>query len=486
MAFIPSPASSGGGGGTIKLGYGAKGPVAKYVMVSTHSSILSVRYFDQDFGNMVPQFDQHEVNTTGSFVNEHSGHFHIESGSQTYSHYQATAYGMYANRQTSSQVSSSSNMPPMSASMMSQVGSPYVGHYSDGSFSNKGVAPSGGGIQWARTLINSDHTDKSICYSMKGDYLAAVDLGMMSHSEYSNSGHQRADTQRQQISALTGGLAPGFSMSASMSHNASYNHKRKELLIASLRNSNGEYHITIYTGIDFDANPSPKAAFAAAGVGKQQNFIVNIGSNWNLNNNETYYNPWFVLCNDGGIRVASWQESNGMKWWRFDRLTSGGTQTGTYQGGTSGTTSYGQNQGIQFGTSMVQSTDGKTIAIQAPYYYYHAGCVSVVFDKTNSNTSPIQAQSTSSADVRYWVPYRDDGLAFYQGGNGYAGNYSGISIEKIVTRRQSIETGTDANIIMDTGQSIYFPVFNNPNTTNYPGLIPTTDYHMHPYNFGAR
>ena len=303
-------------------------------------------------------------------------------------------------------------------------------------------------------------------------------------SNNDTTAHDAVGTQPQQMSSLSGSLALGFSIPSQQSHHASYNLKRKELIVFGMKNA-GIYTCTIYTGIEFDANPSPKAAFAAAGVGKQTHFDVTL-PNWAVNDNETYYNVYMVLCNDGGVRVATWQKNNGFKNYRFTPPTNGAALDATYIGQTTGTTSYGADSGNVYGTSMLQTVDRKTVCVMAPYYYYHSGCMAFILDKVNSNSTVIDIQDTSSGNSRYLIPYRDDGFALFKSDNNYSSNYTAGTIQDRITRISSLETGSLANLEKRVSLVQYMTKYLYPNTTNYPMLIPVTDYHSHPYNYGAR
>ena len=487
MAFIPSPASTGGGGGLIKTGYGGLGSPAKYVWLSTYSNRMHVWYLDQDFNSIVPRVNQYnEASTPSSYINPHGGYVYLPTSNQTYANAGATGYAQHSNRNSGGQVSSSSAFPPMSASMMSNKGNPFVGHYASGSWCDMMEHGNGIGISYSRHYFNSDHPDKRINYAMFGATIRAKDLGLSSQTNHDTEAHDADGTVRQRLDLLTGSLAPGFTFHNNQNHNASYNHKLKKLLVFS-NNGNNAFNCVIYTGIDFEANPSPKAAFAAAGVGRETPFSISLPS-WGLTNNETRYNLHMILCNNGGIRVASWQQANGLRAWKFDPPSDGSAVSPTYLGGTTGTTSYGADQGTEYGASMITSTDGKTVCIMAPYYYYHAGCMAHFLDKVNSNSTISVIQDTQSGDVRYAVPYRDDGFAFFQGGNIYANSSGGGYISQWVTRTSSNETATSGinNLKHTTNPSQMFHKFHVENTTTYPTLFQCTDYHAHPYNYSAR
>lgn len=485
MAFIPSPASGGGGGGIIKTGYGGLGSPAKYVWLSTYSGQMHAWYLDQDFNSIVPRVNQfNHSSTPSSYINPHGGYIYLPSSNQPYANVGATGYGQHSNRNTSSQVGSSSSYPPMSASMMSNKGNAYVGHYANGSWCDLMEHGAGYGIAYSRHYFNSDHTNKRINYAMFAGQIRAKDLGSSSQTNHNSEAHDAEGTARQDVTQLTGSLAPTFTFPSAQNHNASYNHKLKKLLVFA-NNGGSAFNCVIYTGIDFDANPSPKAAFAAAGVGRETPFSISV-SNWGVTNNETRYNAHMILCNDGGVRFASWQQGSGLRAWRFDPPSDGSALTPTYIGGTVGTTSYGADQGTEYGTSMLESTDGKTVCIQAPYYYYHAGCNAHFLDKVNSNSTITSIQDQNTGDVRYVIPYRDDGFCFYQGGNIYSNNPGGGYISQWVTRVSSTETGSINNLKHTTSPSQHFHKFHVENTTSYPALFQCTDYRAHPYNHNGR
>lgn len=93
---------------------------------------------------------------------------------------------------------------------------------------------------------------------------------------------------------------------------------------------------------------------------------------------------------------------------------------------------------------MITSTDGKTVCIMAPYYYYHAGCMAHFLDKVNSNSTISVIQDTQSGDVRYAVPYRDDGFAFSKAGTSTqtvlaVGTYPSGLREQVPTKLLQVE-----------------------------------------------
>ncbi len=486
MAFIPSPASSGGGGGLIKTGYGGWGAPAKYVFISTHQGLFSMWNLDQDFNNIVPQMDQYGQNNPSQYINPHSGHMYYPTGNQNFGNQGSSAYGQHNSFMTQSQLSSGSNHPVMSASMLSVTGSPYAGHYSSGAMCDMINPPGVTAIWYNRMIFNSDHTDKSINYTMYGPVLRAKNIGLGKNANHDTEGHDASGTRRQNLSQLTGNLALTYTIDGSQNHNASYNNKLKKLLVFSNNGNNGNCNVTIYSGIDFDKNPSPKAAFEAAGVTKTPDFAISMSAQWSNSNNETKHNTYMILCNDGNVRVASWHQGSGFKTWRFTPPTDGAFVSPTYITAISGTTSYGSDHGSEFGTSMIQSTDGKTVCVMAPYYYYHAGCVALFLDKVNANSSIPNHQQSNTSDAYYFVPYRDDGFALFQGGNIYSSSSGGGYIKQRVVRRTSIETGAVDNIYKESTGSQFHLKFNQPATTNYPMLVPCTDFHSHPYNYGSR
>ena len=422
-----------------------------------------------------------------SHINAHSGLYHQPSGNQNYANAGALGF-QHSNKNTSGNVGSTSSFPPMSASMMSDTGSPFVGLYSNGSMCDMLEYGGAAAVWYNRMTFNSDHKDNSIQYAIYGSTIRARDLGLGKQTAHFSTNHDATGTRQINLSSLTGGLAHGFtSVNGSQIRNASYNNTLKKFLFFSNTNSNSNnFECVIYSGVDFDANPSPKAAFEAAGVTRGTPFTIGL-NNWANTQNETRNNLVMILCDDGGVRVGSWQLANGLRAWRFVPTTDGSSPTITYIGATTGTTSYGSDNGTEYGFSMIQSTDRKSICLMAPYYYYHAGCMAHFHDKVNSQSNVATIQDTNSSNVQYAIPWRDDGFAFFNGGNIYNSSSGGGSITHRIVRQSSTPTGAGVSnlISMNTGHQ-YFHKFHTTGTTNYPNLFACTDYHSHPYNYGAR
>lgn len=300
-----------------------------------------------------------------------------------------------------------------------------------------------------RCAIVSDHSDKRTAYILYGSSIIAVDR---LHGGYPFS---KQGTAAFVVSSLNG----------SMNGSGAYNNVRKELTILSY-NGVGSYNVITYTGVDFDAYPSPAAALAAGGVARV-NSTVTIPS-WDVSDTESYYNPKIVVADNGDMWIAvQYAASN----YRLYKATRSGTTTVTavVQQSFSLSTQYGSASGVAFGQRSITSRNGQTVCLFGNYYYYGAGLSAFMIDKTNNVFTGYQ-NTTSGAGLQP-LPFKDDGWAFWFAGNVYASNYAGGYIDRIYERQ------TTGNFAI-TGQTVLMPYFTGPNTTNYPGFTQVTDYNL--------
>jgi hypothetical protein len=262
-------------------------------------------------------------------------------------------------------------------------------------------------------------------------------------------------------------------VNTSMWGSASYNKTRNELVILSYVGSSGAFKLITYKGIDFDMYPSPHLAFTATGVTRTEIPSFTLGTNWLVNDNESYYNIKPVLTDDGTIFTTVMFTNNNFSIYKTLRSSDATTVTSSVYQTTYGlTTSYGKDQDIYYGQRTIGSRDGNAVIAFCPYYYYGSGIYSYVIDRTNNTYyQPTFLNSTSSSMGLIPVPYGDDGFAVFYCGNGYSGNANGNYITGICNRN-----GT--GVFEQSGTNIYMPYHTGPNTTNYPGFTQVTDYAM--------
>ena len=305
--------------------------------------------------------------------------------------------------------------------------------------------------------VNSNHKDQSIVYIMQGGTFRAISR---IDGDYS---YNRRGTSAFSISGVD----------SNMWGSASYNNTRKELIILSYVNSNGQYKLITYKGIDFDKYPSPHLAFTAPGVTRTEVSNFTLGANWSVNNNESYYQLKPVLTDNGDIFTTVFFTSSNFAMYKTVRSADATSVTSsTYQTTYSLTTSYGREQGIYYGNKAMQSRDGNAVLTFVPYYYYGAGIYSYIVDRIkNTYYQPTFMNSGNSSDGLQPVPYGDDGFATFYCGNGYAGNYTGNYITGMCNRNGS-------GNFEQSGTNIYMPYHTGPNTTNYPGFTQVVDYSM--------
>jgi len=259
------------------------------------------------------------------------------------------------------------------------------------------------------------------------------------------------------------------SLNSTMQGSASYHIKRKELTILSYVSSSGSFNCFTYQNVDFDAYPDPFVALNRPEV-VRVDATLNLGSNWAVNDNESYYNLKPITTDNGNVYVTVFFTSNSLTLYRFTRSGTSAI-TGTYITALSTTTSYGRDQGDRFGQKTITSRDGTSVAAFCPYYYYGAGIKCYMIDKTN-NTYTTYAQNGSGPGVAC-MPYGDSSWGFWYNGNSYASNYSGgYMIAQYIKRSTGGFASNDG--------AYYAPYHPGPNTTNYPAMTQVTDYMLLP------
>jgi hypothetical protein len=303
--------------------------------------------------------------------------------------------------------------------------------------------------------INSDHLNKRIVYILTSGVIRAVDRLYGSHS-YSMAGMTDFT-----VSSLT----------SSMQGSASYHRARKELTILSYASSGGSFNCFTYQNVDFDAYPSPSVALSRPEV-VRVDATLSLASNWQTNNNESYYNLKPITTDNGNVYVSVFFSSTGFYLYRFTRSGTSAI-TGTYIANQAVTTSYGRDQGIAFGQRQITSRDGTSVATFCPYYYYGSGVRCYMIDKTN-NTYTAYGNADTTNGVQC-IPYGDSSWMFYYAGNGYAGNYTGAYIIS-----QYIKQGGASGGHVNQNGCYYIPYWPVTNTTNYPGMGQVVDYMLLP------
>lgn len=326
--------------------------------------------------------------------------------------------------------------------------------YSDGSFGRcSRMSGNASNKQYLNAYaINSDVSDKRNVYIVYNGLLRCVDR------LYGSYNSDKPGTLAYSVPGLI----------ASMQGSASYNKARKELTFLSMVSPSGAYQIITYANVDLDAYPSPTAALTAAGV------TITLASlsipSWNVNNAESYYNIKPIVSADGSIFISVMFTSSDFA---LFKVTRNGTTavSATRQTTMSITTSYGLDQGFYYGQRQITSKDGTSVATFCPYYYYGAGIMCYMIDKTNNTFTTYTNTDTSSG--YHCVPYKDSGWAIWFCGNAYASNYSGGYFASVYSRSTS-------NLLASIGATVYATHFTGPSTTNYPGMTQVTDYVLLP------
>jgi hypothetical protein len=192
-----------------------------------------------------------------------------------------------------------------------------------------------------------------------------------------------------------------------------------------------------------------------------------MSSNWNVNNNESYYNLKPIVTDNGKVYVTVFFTSSNFTLYEFTRSGTSAV-TATYVTTHSLTTSYGREQGYPtYGQRQITSRDGTTVCTFCPYYYYGAGGAFYMIDKTNNTYVGWLYTDTSIAMQP--MPYANNGWTFVYAGNGYASNYSGNYVQRTYERGGS-------GLLVQSGATRYFTKWTAPNTTNYPGFTQTVDF----------
>ena len=460
--------SSDSSSGTTKinLGYGGGGTPAHYYMQTrnTSSSGYGFIFYDQDFGSVAWGPNAHssqEYQHISHWQNWQSSTFTQESN----------LWPSYSGSQNRVQSSSARFLNSIQHSQWG--GAPNVRAYSNGSVGTRTANNPDNIITEMKGVFNSDHTNRAIAYQFRNAKIKAVGNEGFAAT---NQSVPYPNTQEWDV--------PGAN--TSLDGTASYNKSLKKLfVIRSWSGTNATYNC--YSGVDFDAHPSPTDAMTASGVtvvtGLMQ--VPNLQTSYT----ESYNRFTPILCDDGTIWGISMMPHSGLALWgRVAVPTADGNFSPTYIGASSLTTSYGAEQGLHYGRTMMESRDRTGVLVASPYYYYGAGCKAFMVPKSGSSTNHAytEVSETSSNDSLQPLPWRDDGFCFYYAGNFYANNYNGGYVTEFNSQSATTANGGFVSSGNNSTRRIYLPYAGLPNTTNYPGMSKVTDYDHLKYNNGVR
>jgi hypothetical protein len=366
---------------------------------------------------------------------------------------------------TQGYISSSTSYFLSSTSSCGEFGNAMIDAYSDGTFNNIYARRGDANVKHFlnASAINSDHSNRRIVYLLREGKVRAVDR------LYGNYNIPMDQTSDFTVSSLD----------TNMRGSASYHKVRKELTILSLVASGGSFNCFTYSNVDFDAYPDPAIALNRPEV-TRTNATLSLGS-WVVNNNETYYNLKPVVVDNGNVYVSVMFSSNTYSLYKFTRngtsaiTATRATTNGIYSGG-----AFGAEQGLGYGQRTITSRDGTSVATFCPTYYYGAGILCYMIDKTYDTYATCNAQDSNFG--YQCVPYGDSSWSFYYAGNGYATNYSGAYIYA-----NYVKLGGPTGGFTNIGSTVYLPYFPYPNTTNYPGMTQVVDYVLlPPHLLGAK
>jgi hypothetical protein len=317
-----------------------------------------------------------------------------------------------------------------------------------------------------RAFVNSDHQDKKLTMQLAGGYLTVSPLATPNcYNTITNATYRRPFFNVAPLfSAYDGGSTANL-----MYGSASYNNVRKELMVATYSSAAaGRFLIAIWKNFDFDAVNGDITTLTAAPTVLR---TVSMPS-W-TDSSEARYNSKWTLVDDGSIFMSAFCEgSNFTKMFKITRNVDDSTFTGTFQQQQTNTTSYGIGQGEPYGQRQMQTRDGSMTVNWCVYYYYQCGIRSWVVDKRNSSYA-IGHSSNNGSMGTYPVKYKNSGFAYYEGGNVYAGNYSGAYIAAYSSR--GVAAGSAPVTAIST---MYLPIFTGPNTTNYPGFTHVIEFDL--------
>lgn len=430
--------------GGIDPGMAGTGSRSSYAMLSYNTSSAEGGYalFDSNWGNPVNYGILNNYNNYGA-----SDLVYVSSG--TYSNYSGVFYNVSATQSTPSSNSTSNYMNAIN--VCGEFGNAMIDVFSDGTWKQQQRNSS----TWQNKLflnieaINSDHANKRNVYLLKSGIIRCVDR------LYGVYNYAKPGTTDYTVTSLN----------SSMSGSASYHSARKELTILSYSSSGGQFNVITFQNVDFDLYPSPNVALSRPEV-VRVNSTVSMASNWNVNNDESYYNLKPIVTDNGKVYVSVFFTSNTFTLYEFTRNGTNAV-TATYVTAHSLTTSYGREQGYpSYGQRQITSRDGTSVCTFCPYYYYGSGGAFYMIDKTNNTYTGYL--DTNSSIAQQVMPFQNSGWTFVYAGNGYASNYTGNYIQRTYERSGSS--------IIQTGSTQYFGKWTAPNTTNYPGFTQTVDY----------
>ena len=431
--------------GGIDPGISGTGARASYAMISYNTSSNQGGYalFDSTWGNPVNYGEANNYNSYGA-----SDLVYV-SGGGVHTRFVTMFPNAIGTENSPSSNGTSQYINGINA--CGEVGNAMLDVFSDGTWTN----PMRDSNTWANKhfinieTINSDHVDRRNVYLLSSGRLRCIDR------IYGSYNYPKPNTQDFTISGLD----------VNMSGSASYNFSRKELTILNFNGANGNYQVITYQNVDFNKYPNPAVALARPEV-VRVNSTVSLGSLWNSNNNESYYNLKPIVTNNGTVYVTVMFTSNSFTLYSFIRSGTSAS-TGSYITGLSLTTSYGREQSYpHYGQRQITSRDGTSVCTFCPYYYYGSGGAFYIIDKINNNyTSWVNSASSIAVQP---MPYGDSGWTFVHAGNAYASNYTGGYVERTYMRSGSS--------IIQVGSTRYFGKFTAPNTTNYPGYTQTVDF----------
>ncbi len=301
-------------------------------------------------------------------------------------------------------------------------------------------------------FVNSDHSNKAIVYTLAaGVFSTSSRVDGLLNFPY-------IGTQPYTIPGISG----------SMVGSASYNAVTNTLVALCQQGSGGQFNLITYQGLNLNAFPSPAVAFAQPGVISTTR-AISLASDWNPNDNESYYQIKPILCDNGTVFVSVMFTSQGFCLYQItDGTTIPVVVPVIYK---ALTTSYGASQGTAYGQRQLQSRDGGAVISYCVYYYFGSGVETLVVDKRNSTYAvSTQLDSASSGPGFNILPYGDSGFAMYICGNAYATNYTGGYVCATLERNGPGGTLTQRN------GTFYLPYFPQPNITNYPAMTQVTDY----------
>ena len=440
---------------------------AHYAMIScnTSSNWYGAMFYDQDFRPIHSHATQYSQGGN-SYGNANNA---IQVTDSTYAYGEPFFWNI---SRTQNSPSSSSGYYVSSCTQRGMAGSSHCEVFSDVTMS-----PFRHQSSWNEKMnaqfrtINSNHSNKALLYYLDGTWLRA-------RSIFNTSVHANVmpypgtkDWNLNTDARFTNSIA------SQTRGSATYNKARKEFLVLSYRTSGGEWWCRRYRNVDFDLYPDPETALTEASVVVNE-FQVSVNSNWQTNNEESYYSSTPVMCDNGNVYISVMFPSNGHYLYKFTPPDDTTATTATYQNAIGATTSYGHEQSsTYYGKSMMMSRDGNAVCITSPYYYYHCGANAFIIDRLNDTY--LNYQDSNSSNGSQPMPWRDDGFIFYYAGNCYASNYNGGYLQYRVERIGDVQSGTL------TGKSCQWNLgyFTGPNTTNYPGMTQVVDYYGLRYDY---